>query len=291
MSGAVDQTEITGRLAYGWDGTNAYPLQVLASGRQRVSAISYLFDIAKGNIPNHTAFRIQGSNDDVDNVKEDVWAVGGTYVFPTGGIQMELVSTSDEDSGAGGVNPAGTGIRSVEIHYLDTAWADQAETKVLDGTTVVTTVATDIFRINKMHAVTAGSGGMAAGNIDIRHLDNTPVYGRIPTNETTLHQAVSTVPIGKTLFVVSWQPGIGATAGNRYGRFELDGTSNDDDTFTSGIFFNKNIIDIQDMAIFILLPMIQKFPAKTDVKVTVISDAAAANALTSVSFEGWLEDA
>lgn len=261
-------------------------------GKPRFSSTPYVFDIVKGNVPNHVAFRVEGSNNDVDNVKEDVWEVGGTYVFPTAGMQMELVSSDagNEDSGAGGVNPAGTGVRTVKLTYLDDTWAEQTETITLDGATVVTTTATDIFRVQKMDTVTAGSGGKAVGDIDIRHLSNSPIYGRMPIGENDLHQAICTVPINKTLFVISWQPGVGHNSGNRYARFELDGTSDGEDTYVSGIFYNKDIIDIQDMAIFIPLPMPQKFPAKTDVKVTVLSDSPNANALTSVSFEGWFED-
>ncbi len=259
-------------------------------GKPRVSSMPYTFDIAEGNFPGHISFRVEGTNDDVDNVKEDMWPVGGTYVFPTAAMGMEIVSTSDQDSGAGGVNPAGTGVRSVKVTYLDDSWNEQTETKTLDGTTVVALSATDIYRIQKMATVTAGTGAKAAGTIDIRHLDNTPIYGRIPIGENHLHQAICTVPLGKKLFVVSWQPGVGHQSGNRYARFELDGTADEDDVLLDGIFFNKDIIDIQDMAIFIPVPMPQVFPAKTDIKVTVVSDSANANAETSVSFEGWIED-
>ena len=260
-----------------------------AGGKPRISSTPYFTDIAEGNVPNHTAFRIEGTNDDVDNVKEDLWPVGGVYVFPTAGMQMELRSSSDQDSGAGGVNPAGTGVRSVIITYLDDTWTELTETVTLDGTTVVTTSATDIFRIQKMCTVTAGTGKKAAGLIDIRHLADTPIYGRIPIGENDLHQAICTVPIGMVLFIVSWQPGVGHQTGNRYARFELDATADCDDAYAADIFHSKDIIDIEDMAIYIPLPMPQKFPAKTDVKVTVISDNANANAFTSVSFEGWLE--
>ncbi len=263
----------------------------ILADRLRTESTPYTYLISEGNVPNHIAFRVEGTNDDVDNVKEDLWPVGGTYVFPTAGMQMELVSNDVQDSGAGGITPAGTGVRSVKITYLDDAWVEKTETVVLDGQTPVTTVATDIYRIQKMATVTTGTSKKAVGNIDIRHLGNTPIYGRIPVGENHLHQAICTVPLGKKMFIVSWQPGVGHRSGNRYARFELDGTSNESDILIDGIFFNKDIIDIQDMAIFIPVPMPQMFPAKTDVKVTVISDSASADAETSVSFEGWIENA
>lgn len=274
-----------------YDGYNWVVDTKKIKGKPRVSSMPYTYDIAEGNVLGHSSFRILGTNDDVDNVKEDEWAVGGTYVFPTAGMQMEIYSSSVQDSGSGGVNSAGTGIRSVTIVYLDDSWVELTETKILDGTTPVTTVATNIYRIQKMFTATTGTGKKAAGTIDIRHLSDTPIYGRIPLGENHLHQAICTVPLGKTLYITSWQPGIGHQTGNRYARFELDGTADESDIYIDGVFFNKDVIDIQDMAIFIPLPMVQKFPAKTDVKVTVISDNASANALTAVSFEGWIEDA
>lgn len=289
-TGSKNQVSITGSIIYGHDGTDAYAINVI-NRKLRTSSMSYLQDIVEGNVPNHTSFRIEGINDDVDNTEEEVWSVGGMYVFPTAGMQMEIRSSSDQDSGAGGINPAGTGVRTVDVHYLDSTWAEQIEAVTLDGTTAVTTTAVNILRINEMHTLTTGSGLIAAGDIDIRHLTDTPIYGRIPAGKNSLHQAIFTVPLGKILFLVSWQPGIGHQTGNRYGRFELEGTADSDDNYLAGIFFSKDIIDIEDMAIFVSLNMPLKFPAKTDIRVAVISDSASANAHTSVSFEGWMEDA
>lgn len=256
--------------------------------KPRVSSMPYPFDIAEGNIANHAAFRALGYAIDIDNVEEDVWEVGGAYVFPTAGQQMELVSTSDEDSGAGGINPAGTGIRTVAVHYLDDTYAEQDETVTLDGTTVVTTTAVNILRINDFHALSAGTAGKAVGNIDIRNLADTPIYSRIVIGGGNALQAIWTVPLGKTAYLVAWHYSSGAAAIGHYVRHILQATANDG-VWMDGIFHFQDIVLTQDNGGSNNFNLPLKLPAKTDIKVSVISDGAAANALVADHFEGWYE--
>lgn len=117
------------------------------------------------------------------------------YVFPAAPMQMELVSASANDAAAG------TGIRTVEIIYLDGDYNEKKEVVTLNGTTVVPTVATDIFRINAFRALTAGSGNVAAGAIQLRHIADTPIYAQINALEREAKQFVYTVPEGRTLFL------------------------------------------------------------------------------------------
>ena len=133
--------------------------------KPRVSSMPYLYDIAEDNVADHDVFRILGYNGAIGTSLEDVWEAGGSYVFPAaGGIQMEVISGSADDDG----DPAGTGIQTVDIHYLDADHAEQSETVTLNGLTAVATTATDILRVNEFHASAVGSGGVAAGNIDRR---------------------------------------------------------------------------------------------------------------------------
>lgn len=131
-------------------------------GKPRVSSTPYTYDIAKGNVPNHRPIRIHGLNPDVDNVREDLIYGGGTYVFPPAAAQMEVVSTNASDS------LAGTGVQKIEIHWLDDLYVEYDEEIILNGATPVLTVATNILRINGMHSIQVGTGGVAAGDIIIR---------------------------------------------------------------------------------------------------------------------------
>ncbi len=281
-TGQKNQSRITGNIIYGHDGTDSYAVEVI--GRKlRTSAEPYGWDIAEGAVANHQHMRALGYNGNVDNAFEDLWSVGGTYIFPTAGMGMEIISSSTSDASAG------IGARTVEVHYLDDAWVEQMETLTLTGTVAVATIATDMYRINNFHVMSVGSSGVAVGDIDLRHLGNTPIYARILATENMEFQAIWTVPINKTAFLVEWMVGIGHQSGNRFGEFLLKATSDFDDTYLAGVFQSKDIIHVQDGAMEANFSIPLRLPAKTDIKISVKSDAAASNALCAGHFEGWYE--
>ena len=122
-----------------------------------------------------------------------VWNAAADYVFPAAAAGLEIVSASANDAAAG------TGLRTVRIDYLDGNFAERSETVTLNGTGVVATTATNIFRVNRMKALTAGSGGVAAGIISLRNLADTPMYGYIGAGDIESKQAIFTVPAGQIL--------------------------------------------------------------------------------------------
>lgn len=250
-----------------------------------LSVTDYRDLISLGLVANHVTFRVLGYNADVDNVTEDVWDVGGEYVLPTAGMQMELVSSAAADSSAS------TGIRSVDVHYLDSSYVTQNEVVVLNGVTPVTTVATNILRIQQIHAQTVGTGGVAAGNIDIRHLADTPIYARIATGRNVSTGAIWTVPAGKVAHISKWKVSVGNSTGGRFGQFFLKAETNFEGTLNAGIFQEHDIIGQQDSGSSINLVSLLKLPATCTIKVSAISDSAASNAICTASVEGWYEPA
>lgn len=228
-----------------------------------------------------------GLNEDVDNAWEDLWSLGGSYVFPSAGMQMELVSTSDEDSGDGGVNPAGTGVRTVEIHYLDTEYAEQIEVVALDGTATVTTSAENILRVNGFHSQTTGTSKAAIGEIDLRNLADTPIYARIEAEENRAQQPFYTVPAGKKFYLKYWTFSEGTNA--KWTSFELIATSYDGETPIDGVFFVESIGNITEGKHSQPLYPIYGYPAQTDIKIRVRCKDSNANA--SAGFRGVLLDA
>lgn len=83
-----------------------------------------------------------------------------------GNQNVEIVSSSTADAAAG------TGVRTVELVYLDSAYNLQSTTVTLNGIIPVTVqlAGTNILpqAIWWMHSVTVGSGSVAAGNIRLR---------------------------------------------------------------------------------------------------------------------------
>jgi hypothetical protein len=198
------------------------------NNKPRVSSMPYLFDIAEGNVANHTLFNKYAINDDIDSAaEEDIWCVGGSYVWPAAEMGMEVISSSVEDDPDKGGSVAGTGIHKVRIYYLDDEFTEKTEDIFLNGTTAVPTVATDIFRINRIRPLVVGTGLKAAGNIDVRHLSDAPIYSRIATGFTKGRQLIYTVPTGKVLYLYKISGSIGGATAPKYGRFTLRSTYDD----------------------------------------------------------------
>jgi|GEM_PF-956502 hypothetical protein len=250
----------------------------------RVCSIPYGYDVVEGNIPNHETFSKMGFNPDVDSSEEDIWYVGGLYIWPTAEMRMEIVSSSADDAAEG------TGARTVRIRYLTRAFVEKSEDIALNGVTPVPTVATDIYRINWFRVLTAGSGGKAAGDLDLRHLDNTPIYSRIPAGLTRARNAMYTVPANKILFITQLTYSTGNSQGGRFCRFSLRSNYEDlSNTLTGNVFYPYSEIGVQDGAFTITYDVPMKFIAGADIKVSATGDATNADALCSVQYRGWLE--
>jgi hypothetical protein len=254
----------------------------------RVSSMPYLYDIAEGNVSGHTEFERLGYNGDIDQVLEDVWSAGGAYVFPAAAQQMELVSSSVEDDPDKGAAVAGTGIHTLTLYYLDNTYAAKTEDIDLNGTGVVTTVATNILRVNALKAKVVGSSGAAVGTITIRNLADTPIYSQIDPGWTRSRNSIYTVPLGKTLYITSMVGGCGAAAASTTVitlRATYDHEAGAIRTFFlphaevqagsgSGAFYRPFEIPI-------------KLPATVDVKCSATTTAN--NTIVTVGLRGWLE--
>jgi hypothetical protein len=255
-----------------------------ADKKMKVSSTPYGYDIAKGNMSGHEQFFKTGFNGSVDNVEVDLWSVTSAYVFTSVGIPMQVVSASTNDT-----SPSGAGVHKVRIWYLNTAFDEKVETVSLNGTTEVKTSANDIYRVNAFRALEAGSGGKAAGNISLTDVSGIIYYSQIATGQTRARSSIYTVPAGKTLYITELTYSVGHASGNRYARFTLRATYDEVVGAISSLFYPYHEIGLQDGAIDINLNTPLRFPAGTDVKVSVISDSGTANAICTAAFRGWLE--
>jgi hypothetical protein len=259
------------------------------SNMLRVSSQDYLYSIAEGSISGHTPFAKLGFNGDVGTNEEDIWINGGIYVFPDTPMQMELLSSSVEDDPTKADTSAGTGVWSVRVSYLDNTYAEQTEVVALNGTGVVTTVATNILRVNALRAVTVGSTYKAVGTITIRNLADTPIYRQIGVGYTRGREAIYTVPLGKTLYITSVAVSSGySTVGKNVrwtARANLDDVGG---TILPVNFFMPYFeIQTQDSTFIREFELPMKIPATVDIKMSAISDSA--NSVCTVAIRGWLE--
>jgi hypothetical protein len=251
--------------------------------KPRVSAMPYLYDIAEGNIPDHTAWTKIGFTPTMTTAQSDLWSLAGTMNWPAaGGIQMEVVSSNAAD------DTGGTGALTVRIYYLDAAWAEKTEDVTMDGTNPVDTVATNILRVNGFRVITTGTALAAVGNISLRNTAGAITYSYITAGYTRARNSAYTVPAGKTLYVSSFTVSYGyATNQTHYCRLYTRATQNEG-AYVPGIFYPFTEVICANTSQHVPLEIPTKLVAKVDLKVSGI---ATFSGIASVALRGWLENA
>lgn len=265
------------------DAGNIYGVKQI-EGKPRVSAIPYLYDIAEKHISGHEAFFKLGYNNGLDTTEEDIWDVGGTYIFPGVAQQMKVVSSDVNDTSGG------YGIQSVKVHYLDNNFGSSSEVVVLNGSSPVYTFAQNIYRINALRAYTVGTSGVAIGNISVKNSGETIIYRQINTGYTRGRGAIYTVPSGKTLYITSIAISSGHSTAGKNVRWTARATYDDADEIvtSSGRFFMPWFeLQTQDSAFHRDFEIPNYFPATVDIKVSAVSDQA--GGVGTCALRGWLE--
>jgi hypothetical protein len=153
---------------------------------------------------------------------DDIWTGTATTlpIPPSAGQQMDVVSTSAQD----GV--AGTGILTLDIHYLDANGLEQDEHITMNGVTPVTTVATNIRFVQVIHTLTVGTNLAAVGTITIFPTGvPATVYNQIIPGMNKSLNTARMVPAGKVLIIRSFNASGGASAGGKSADIRLRSTS------------------------------------------------------------------
>lgn len=131
-----------------------------------------------------------GRNPDIDSdtVKEDIWPVGGAYVWPSAPAATTIVSTSANDT------VGGTGARTVTVYGIadPTTYEPVTEDVSMDGTNAIT-LSTEFYRINRVVVTTVGNADNSnVGTIDVKH--GATVLCRMGPSTGASLQAIFTVP-------------------------------------------------------------------------------------------------
>ena len=220
-----------------------------------------------------------------------VTGVSATELTIAGGFSDGLTASGKAYSVVDYSNTAGAHV--VRLEYLDAAYAQQAEFLILNGTTVTTTTSSNIFRIQSMRVVAAGSNGKPTGNITLRNLADTPVYGYITAGFTRARNSVWTVPAGKTLYIYGVNVAFGHTQNNnQYCRIYTRATQYSPASAgaasfrTPGIFYPFSEIICSNSSSVINLDSPTKLGEKVDLKVSGIATAAG---VATCALRGWLE--
>jgi len=115
-------------------------------------------------------------------------------VPPVGGVQMSFSSTSGNDT------DGGSGINTMDMHYLDINLDPQVEEITLNGVNDVLSLATDVRFIQCMHLLTVGSSRQAEGTISA--FVGTQNYSQIAIGENRCSSSARMVPRGKRAIII-----------------------------------------------------------------------------------------
>lgn len=227
----------------------------------------YLTEVRKGNIPGASSFSIVGANLTVPTSQETVWKEGGLYVFPSSGVQMSLSSSDTNDTSAG------TGARTVLVTYLDASFVEQTEVVTLNGQTGVNTVATDLFRIQRIVVLTAGSGNANAGIIYIGTGSITVgkpdvVFGLVAIGDNISMHGFFTVPDGVTAFIMLV---LGSVETGKFAQTVLLTRAE------GGLFIVSGDLDLTSQAQSFPSRVGEGFIAHTDMEYRAVADTGTAN--------------
>lgn len=247
--------------------------------------IDYLEAIGIGEITGHSQFRGLGRRDALattvggDDIS-DIVAVAIPFPDQTVGEQMTLVSDSANDTAAG------SGARTVKIHYLDDSGNYLHEVVTMNGVTPVNTVATNIRFIQNLSVQTLGTfGGKNAGNIAIYKLgDAATVYARIVAGVNISLSSARMVPNGKTFYLT--EMAASATSGKPVSA-RLLATCDHAGIYTPGVFQFEEIVECQDSIATMQFRIPRKIPSLAIIKGAAVSAQAGGSA--SISYSGWVE--
>lgn len=244
--------------------------------------INYLDLVGIGRIDGHIPFRGFGQRQSLSTAVtgDDIWEGTATTIPipPDAGDLMSLVSTSAQD----GV--AGTGVLSVDVHYIDPTGNPQSTVVTMNGTTAVNTGILMRF-IQSIHTETVGSNGTAVGTVSIYKTgDVATVYNVIKPGGNVSLSSARMVPLGKTFYI---KDTFLSGSSNKSISVRLRVTSTFEDVLNPRVFQYKEISFLQDSTKSSNKSVVIKAPALSIIKYTAYSTQTGGD--ISTSYEGWYE--
>lgn len=246
--------------------------------------INYLDAIGIGEVEGHDHFNGKGRRDSLaitaggDDISD---LVSVTIPFPNqAGEQCTLVSDNANDTSAG------TGARTVKVHYLDASGNYTHEIVTMNGTTPVNMTATNLRFVQQITVQTLGTfGGKNAGNITI-YSTTTPanIFARIVAGNNVSMSTARMVPNGYTF----WLKGINISAtASKPVSARITATCDHGGVYTSGVFQFNEVIEMQDSIATVSFDVPRKIPSLSIIKGVAVSTQAGGS--IALSYDGWIE--
>ncbi len=169
-------------------------------GSHRMNA-SFYAEIAKGNVPGHTAVHKYGQG----TVGTSLVPITVTtaYETPTAATALEFVSDSVNDTAAG------TGAREITVWGIDANYDELIQVIATNGTTAVP-IPVSLLRVYRWKVTASGTyatdgAGSHAGTLSIRDVSDTPIWSKIaatPYKQAQSEISCYTVPDGCTAYLI-----------------------------------------------------------------------------------------
>lgn len=164
-----------------------------------ISNKDYKYRVALSDVSGARTWNKFGYNPDVDTASEEIIAAfGGTFTIMTGADQLDVVSSSANDT-----NTTGSGARQILIEGIDGSGAYLSETVNMTGTSTATTTGS-FLGVNRVYVISSGSSDYNEGDITIT--DNGASFGTqayIPATQSVTQQCIFHTEAGKT-FLTDW---------------------------------------------------------------------------------------
>lgn len=243
------------------------------SGKPRISSMPYLYDIAEGNVADHTALRRFGRNPVVAASLETVYNVSDLRTYLTAAERLQVTSDDADDDGA----PVGDGARTLTITGLDGNYAPLSETITMNGVANVLTDAS-YLRIFNSTVATAGDTGYNEGTITVSNNADAIVLDQIDPQTNQSHSACYTVPAGFTAYITQAMATEASNKGSTFGFWVR---------VFGGLWVQQRAIVLLESTIVLPMTLPMKLPEKTDIEIR--AEGVLAGAVVTAGFEGWIE--
>lgn len=255
--------------------------EILSRSLSGIGGDIYLREVSRGNVEGASVISSYGKRTTAGAESNILWP-NGTYTLPPAvGTTVSLISTSAQDAAGG------TGIESVEVHYLDANLEPQTATVTLTGLTEVTNAISGVRFIECMHMVTYGSGKAAAGNISA--YDGSGTYSYISVGARRCSSSVRMVPKGKRLLTLGGASGVISGTAAAQGSIAISTTKFSGTDYSSdSVFIPLMELGYQDNSFGLLFPVYETFTEGTAVGMNFSVDKAAT---ITGSWFGILENA
>lgn len=223
----------------------------------------YFLQVSRGLVAGHKRVFKFGYNEEIQNVEETIWDVGGIYAYPSSAVTM----TATSSSGATDENV------QVTIQGLDASYNELSETVTLNASGIATTTGS-FLRVNRAFVA---SGTASAGNITIANGGTTYAY------ISTLHQqtlmAIWTVPAGYTGYLFQVDTTAFTVQNNKVATIRMITRE------LNGVFRTQQKFDLFQASYHQDIVCPQPILEKTDIEFRAIADSLNADLRVSATFD------